>query len=203
MKIICIGRNYADHIRELGNKESGNPVIFFKYDEHLAKGKSLSLPTFSSGINYECELVLKFNKDVPLQSFKDWKDVVTEVTLGIDLTARDWQNELKAQGLPWDIAKNFKDSAVLGDFIPVNEALEADGYFNFQFYKNEKLVQEGDTRKMLYDFNRMILFVGQFVDIKAGDVMFTGTPEGVGPMNSGDSYKGILKNKEVLDILLQ
>lgn len=200
MKVICIGRNYYDHIEELGNEVNDAPVVFFKYEEHTNTGNEISIPEYISDIHYECELVFKFKKDVEFPYSGSWRNYIDEVTLGLDLTARTLQTQLKSKGLPWDIAKNFKNSAVIGKFHQIDELIDDGGNFKFDFYRNNKLVQNGDTSLMIYNLDRIIAYVQSFIDIKAGDVLFTGTPKGVGQIHSGDEYVGSIFEKEVLHI---
>lgn len=194
MKIICVGRNYPDHARELDNPVPEEPVIFLKPETAcLAPGSDFSYPSFSKEVHYECELVIRINregKDIPLEAapsyFGEW-------TLGIDFTARDVQSRLKKKSLPWELAKAFDGSAAVGRWQPVAEAA------HFSLYKNEKKVQEGFSGTMLFSVPYLIRFVSQYFLLEAGDLLFTGTPAGVGPVEPGDRLVGYLNDVCCLD----
>ena len=195
MKIICIGRNYVKHIEELQNERPKDPVIFLKPDSAILIDKNpFIIPPFSNDIHYEVEVLVKINR---LGKFIDQKfahKYYEEVGLGIDFTARDLQSELKGKGLPWEKAKAFDGSAVIGKFIN-KKGLNLDN-LGFQLYKNGELVQNGNTKHMLWKIDEIISYVSQFFTLKIGDIIFTGTPEGVGKVNSNDVLRGKLNAQE-------
>lgn len=195
MKIICIGRNYVKHIEELQNERPKDPVIFLKPDSAILIDKNpFIIPPFSNDIHYEVEVLVKINR---LGKFIDQKfahKYYEEVGLGIDFTARDLQSELKGKGLPWEKAKAFDGSAVIGKFIN-KKGLNLDD-LGFQLYKNDELVQNGNTKHMLWKIDEIISYVSQFFTLKIGDIIFTGTPEGVGKVNSNDVLRGKLNGQE-------
>ena len=202
MKIICIGRNYTKHIEELANEKPEYPVIFMKPDSAiLLKNNPFIIPPFSQDIHYEVEILVKINR---LGKFIDKKfahKYYDEIGLGIDFTARDLQNKLKEKGLPWEKAKAFDGSAVIGKFY---NKLDLDlNSIKFQLYKNEKLVQDGDSSHMLWKIDEIIAYVSKFFTLKIGDVIFTGTPAGVGEVKPNDQLKGILDGKEMFQIKVQ
>jgi 2-keto-4-pentenoate hydratase/2-oxohepta-3-ene-1,7-dioic acid hydratase in catechol pathway len=193
MKFICIGRNYAEHAKELNNAVPAEPVIFFKPETALQLNKQpFFYPDFSKDIHFECEILLRINrlgKNIQKQFANRYYD---EVGLGIDFTARDLQNELKAKGLPWEKAKGFDGSAVVGKFVPIS-TLNNPANIEFQLLKNGAIVQCGFSKDMIFDFDAIIEHVSQFVTLKIGDIIFTGTPAGVGPIAIGDKLEGLLE----------
>lgn len=193
MKILCIGRNYVDHAKELNNEVPSEPVVFMKPESSILQGKIFNLPTFSSNIHYECELVLKIGKTGKNILEKDALDYISEISIGLDLTARDLQSKQKEKSLPWEIAKAFDGSTVLGDFIPFkNEEL-----YTFDLYKNEEKVQEGNPELMIFNYEKIIAYCSQFFTLEEGDLIFTGTPKGVGQLKTGDILEGqLLKNNK-------
>jgi len=195
MKIICIGRNYVKHIEELQNERPKDPVIFLKPDSAILIDKNpFIIPHFSNDIHYEVEVLVKINR---LGKFIDQKfahKYYEEIGLGIDFTARDLQNELKGKGLPWEKAKAFDGSAVIGAFRS-KKGLKLDN-LGFQLYKNDELVQNGNTQHMLWKIDEIIAYISQFFTLKIGDIIFTGTPEGVGKVNSNDILRGKLNGQE-------
>lgn len=199
MKIICIGRNYSDHAKELNNPVPTEPVFFMKPDSALLlKNKPFYIPNFTKEVHHEIELVVKINrlgKNI-LQKFAN--RYYNEVSLGIDFTARDVQQKLKEQGLPWEKAKAFDASAVLGDFIPVSD-LPSLQNLNFSLQKNGEIVQQGNTSDMIFTIDKIIEYVSQFVTLKIGDLIYTGTPAGVGPVSIGNKLIGKLEDKEILN----
>jgi len=199
MKIICIGRNYAAHIEELKNETPGNPVVFLKPDTALLKnGNPFYYPDFSTNIHHETELVLKISKEGKNIQKKFANRYFDEIGLGIDFTARDLQDQCKAKGLPWEIAKGFNGSAPIGDFTSV---AEFDDLKNIDFHLtiNSELKQKGNTSLMLFDFGIIIEYVSQFFTLKKGDLIFTGTPAGVGPVAVGDRLEGFIGTQKMLD----
>lgn len=194
MKIICIGRNYAAHVEELKNEMPESPVLFMKpQNALLTDGKPFYYPDFSKDIHYECEIVLRVCKNGKYISEKFASKYVDAMTLGIDFTARDLQDYQKQKGLPWEIAKAFDHSAVVGEFQTVKV-----GDIHFQFLKNGEVVQRGNSSLMLHSFNKIIAYASQFFSLNIGDLIFTGTPKGVGPIQIGDCYEGMLEEKKVL-----
>lgn len=199
MKIICIGRNYAKHIEELENEKPENPVIFLKPDSSvLIKKNPFVIPPFSNDIHYEVEVLVKICRLGKHIDQKFAHKYYNEIGLGIDFTARDLQNKLKDKGLPWEKAKAFDGSAVMSDFFSKgNYDLEN---LNFQLYKNEELVQDGNTKNMLWKTDEIISYISQFFTLKIGDIIFTGTPAGVGKVNTNDTLIGKLENNKVFKI---
>jgi 2-keto-4-pentenoate hydratase/2-oxohepta-3-ene-1,7-dioic acid hydratase in catechol pathway len=202
MKIICIGRNYAEHIRELNNEIPDEPVIFIKPDSALLRNNApFFIPEFSNDVHYEVELVIKINKlgkHIPIQFARDY---YSEIALGIDFTARDLQSKLKEKGLPWEKAKGFDHSAVISKFIPVeqfgisqNDSIKS---LNFSLQKNNVVVQQGNTDFMINNIDEIISHVSQYFTLKIGDYIFTGTPAGVGPVASGDHLTGFIEETEM------
>ena len=192
MKIICIGRNYADHAKELNNPIPSRPVVFMKPPSALlVNGKPFYYPEFTQDIHYEVELVLKVGKNGRHVQPEFALDYIQEVGLGIDFTARDLQSELKAKGHPWELAKGFDGSAVLGDFVKPSELA---GFSNLEFYleKNGERVQHGFSKDMLFSFQDIICFVSQYFKLQMGDLIYTGTPAGVGPIAIADKLRAFL-----------
>ncbi|SFW14073.1 2-keto-4-pentenoate hydratase/2-oxohepta-3-ene-1,7-dioic acid hydratase (catechol pathway) [Sinomicrobium oceani] len=195
MKIICIGRNYTDHIAELANERPSDPVIFMKPDTALFRGKDFYIPDFSNDLHYEVELLIKIDKVGkhidPVFAHKYYE----EVGLGIDFTARDVQARLKEKGLPWEKAKAFDDSAVTGGWRPKTEFPDIDAV-RFHLEKNGKTVQDGNTALMLWKVNELIAYVSRYFTLKRGDIIFTGTPAGVGKVSAGDILEGFLEGQK-------
>ncbi|KPQ16418.1 MAG: 2-keto-4-pentenoate hydratase/2-oxohepta-3-ene-1,7-dioic acid hydratase (catechol pathway) [Algoriphagus marincola HL-49] len=199
MKIICIGRNYAAHIEELKNEKPGNPVVFLKPDTALLKnGDPFYYPDFSKNIHHEAELVLKISKEGKYIQKKFAHRYFEEIGLGIDFTARDLQEQCKTKGLPWEIAKAFNGSAPIGDFISVDTIADLND-ISFHLTINGEVRQEGNTSMMLFDFGTIIEYVSQFFTLKKGDLIYTGTPAGVGPVKIGDRLEGYLGEQKLLD----
>ena len=199
MKIICIGRNYAAHIEELKNEKPGKPVVFLKPDTALLKGGAAFFhPDFSENIHHEVELVLKISKEGKYIQPQFAHRYFEEIGLGIDFTARDLQDQCKAKGLPWEIAKAFNGSAPIGDFKPVTAFADLKD-IDFHLEINGELKQKGNTSLMLFDFATIIAYVSQFFTLKKGDLIYTGTPAGVGPVKIGDHLTGFIGNEKMLD----
>ncbi|MDF2159348.1 fumarylacetoacetate hydrolase family protein [Algoriphagus sp. CAU 1675] len=199
MKIICIGRNYAAHIEELKNETPGNPVVFLKPDTSLLKnGAAFYYPDFSQNIHHEAELVLKISKEGKYIQKQYAHRYFDEIGLGIDFTARDLQDQCKAKGLPWEIAKAFNGSAPIGDFLPVTEFPDFKD-IDFHLTINGELRQKGNTSMMLFDFGTILEYVSQFFTLKKGDLIYTGTPAGVGPVKVGDRLEGFIGTQKMLD----
>jgi len=193
MKFICIGRNYAEHAKELNNAVPSEPVIFFKPETALLVGRQpFFIPDFSKDVHYECEIVVRINrlgKNIQKKFAHRYYD---EIALGIDFTARDVQNRLKEKGLPWEKAKGFDGSAVVGNFVPF-DSLTNKANIEFQLLKNGAIVQCGFSKDMIFDIDAIIEHVSQYVTLKIGDMIFTGTPAGVGPVQPGDTLEGLLE----------
>lgn len=200
MKIIAVGMNYAAHNKELHHTlELTEPTIFMKSDSSLLKdGKPFFIPDFSSEIHYETELVIKVDRLGKNIAERFAHRYYHEVTVGIDFTARDWQRRLRAQGLPWELSKSFDNSAAIGTFIPLAEAGNVND-LSFRLDLNGETVQEGHTREMLFSVNRIIAYVSRFFTLKIGDLIYTGTPAGVGPVHIGDRLEGYLGDRKLLD----
>jgi 2-keto-4-pentenoate hydratase/2-oxohepta-3-ene-1,7-dioic acid hydratase in catechol pathway len=203
MKFICIGRNYAEHAKELNNAIPAEPVIFFKPETALLVGRQpFFYPEFSKDIHYECEIVFRINrlgKNIQKKFAHRYYD---EIGLGIDFTARDLQNDLKSKGLPWEKAKGFDGSAVLGKFIPLAD-IKNKSNIEFQLLKNGTIVQCGFSKDMIFDIDAIIEHVSQFVTLKIGDVIFTGTPAGVGPVAVGDQLEGLLEGELNFSLMIK
>ncbi|MGV7105654.1 fumarylacetoacetate hydrolase family protein [Flavobacterium sp. U410] len=200
MKIICIGRNYADHISELNNERPSEPVIFMKPDTAvLAKQFPFVIPEFSNDVHHEVEVLVKINKVGKYIDAKFAHKYYDEIGLGIDFTARDLQNRLKEKGLPWEKAKAFDNSAIIGDFLPKNTFSSLEN-LNFELTKNGEVVQTGNTSLMLWKIDEIIAYVSQYFTLKTGDVIFTGTPKGVAAVKEGDELVGSLEGKQMFKI---
>ena len=203
MKIICIGRNYAKHIEELQNEKPENPVIFLKPDSAiLAKNQPFFIPPFSNDIHYEVEVLVKINKVGKYIEEKFAHKYYDEIGLGIDFTARDLQSKLKEKGLPWEKSKGFDGSAVVGKFFP-KESLGDLTNLSFTLSKNNELVQDGDTNAMLWKTDELIAYVSQFFTLKKGDIIFTGTPAGVGKVTENDVLNGTIATNEAFSIKIK
>ena len=202
MKIICIGRNYTKHIEELDNEKPKEPVIFMKPDSAvLLKNNPFIIPPFSQYIHYEVELLVKINRIGKFIDQKFAHKYYDEIGLGIDFTARDLQSKLKEKGLPWEKAKAFDGSAVIGKFYN-KSALDLEN-IKFQLLKNGQVVQDGESSHMLWKIDELIAYVSQYFTLKIGDVIFTGTPAGVGPVEPNDQLKGMLEGKEMFQIKIK
>ena len=194
MKIICIGRNYVDHAKELNNPIPTNPVVFMKPSSALLlKNKPFYIPEFSEEIHHEVELVIKIGKNGRHVQPEFAKDYYKEIALGIDFTARDVQKRLKEKGHPWEISKSFDHSAVLSEFIPVERVNRS--AIPFHLTKNGEVVQKGNTKDMIFSMEEIITYVSKFFKLQMGDYIFTGTPAGVGSVAIGDRLEGHLETK--------
>jgi len=203
MKIIAIGRNYAEHAKELNNPVPTVPVIFMKPDTALLKdNKPFYHPDFSQDIHHEIEIVLKVCKEGKHISEKFAGNYYDEIALGVDFTARDIQSRHKEKGLPWELAKAFDSSAPVSQFLP--KADFKDIYnINFKLDINGETRQSGDTKNLLFSFEKIIVFVSQYITLKKGDLIFTGTPAGVGKVNVGDRLEGYIENQKLLDFYVK
>ena len=200
MKIICIGRNYTDHIKELLNEKPTDPIVFLKPDTSiLLKGQPFFIPEFSQDVHHEVEILVRINRIGKHIQTKFAHKYYDEIGLGIDFTARDLQAKLKAKGLPWEKAKGFDGAAVIGKWLP-KESLPHVDELNFSLTKNGKTVQSGSSRLMLWKVDELIAYVSQFFTLKIGDILFTGTPAGVGPVALNDNLVGTLEGKELFSI---
>lgn len=192
MKIMCIGRNYAEHARELNNAVPDRPIVFMKPPTALLiADKPLYYPEFTRDLHYEGEIVLKIAKNGRHVQPEFAREYYQEIAFGIDFTARDLQAELKAKGQPWELAKAFDGSAPLSEFIPLSETPDADN-IEFMLHKNGQTVQHGFTRDVLFRFDALIVFLSQYFKLQMGDLIFTGTPAGVGPVQVGDKLEGFI-----------
>jgi 2-keto-4-pentenoate hydratase/2-oxohepta-3-ene-1,7-dioic acid hydratase in catechol pathway len=196
MKIICIGRNYVKHIEELGNDRPDEPVVFLKPDSSiLLKQHPFVIPEFTDDVHHEVELLVKINKVGKYIEPKFASNYYDEIGLGIDFTARDLQAKLKEKGLPWEKAKSFDGAAVIGDFYPKNDFKSLEN-IEFKLVKNGEIVQLGTTSHMIWKIDELIAHVSQFFTLKKGDIIFTGTPEGVAAVKPNDILEGYLENKK-------
>ncbi len=203
MKIICIGRNYADHAKELKNDLPTEPVIFMKPKSALLlPEKPIYYPDFTKDLQYECEVVVKIDKNGKFIQEKFAHKYFSEISLGIDFTARDLQREQQKKGLPWEIAKAFDGSAAAGAFLPVSEALDINN-LNFQLHLNGQEVQNGKTTDMIFNINQLIAYISKFFTLNIGDLIYTGTPAGVGPVKIDDHLEGFLQGEKVLDVMVK
>lgn len=199
MKIIAIGRNYAAHAAELNNAIPTKPIIFLKPDTAVLKdNKPFYIPDFSKDVHYELEIVLKICKEGKHIAEKFASNYYEEIGLGVDFTARDIQTQHKEKGLPWELAKAFDNSAVISNFLPKSDY--KDMYdLKFELKKNGENKQNGHTANLLFSFEKIISFVSQYITLKKGDLIFTGTPEGVGKVNTGDRLEAWLEDKQLLN----
>lgn len=203
MKIICIGRNYAEHAKELNNEVPDEPVIFMKpKNALLLTDKPLYYPEFTDDLQYECELVVKIGKNGKYIQEKFARKYYNEISLGLDFTARDLQQRQKQKGLPWEIAKAFDGSAAVGKFLPITPDMKVDN-LRFQLKLNEEVVQDGNTKDMLFNINRIIEYVSKFFTLNIGDLIFTGTPPGVGSLNVYDNLEGYLEGEKLLEVKIR
>ena len=203
MKIIAIGRNYAEHARELNNPVPTIPVIFMKPETAILKdNKPFYHPEFSSDIHHEIELVLKVSKEGKHIAEKFASNYFEEIALGVDFTARDIQQKHKEKGLPWELAKAFDNSAPVSKFLP-KEKFKDLSNLNFKLDIDGNTVQSGNSKDLLFSFEKIIAFVSQYITLKKGDLIFTGTPEGVGKVNIGDHLAGYLEEDKMLDFYVR
>ncbi|MCB0804174.1 MAG: fumarylacetoacetate hydrolase family protein [Bacteroidales bacterium] len=203
MKIICIGRNYAEHAKELGNPLPKKPVFFMKPDTSLQiRNRPFFYPSFSNDIHYETELVVKINKNGRHIQEKYANTYYDKIALGIDFTARDLQQQCKEKGLPWEVAKAFDFSAPISKFISL-DTLPDKNHIHFQLELNGQIVQKSSSEHMIFTFDKLISYVSQFITLKMGDMIFTGTPEGVGPVKINDRLTGYLEGEKMLDFLVK
>ena len=200
MKIICIGRNYYEHAEELGNEIPKEPVFFMKPDTAISpKGHPFFIPDFSKNVQYEVELVIRINRLGKYIEEKFAHKYYEQIGLGIDFTARDIQQEVKEKGLPWEKAKGFDGSAVISrKYLDKKELELAD--LNFSLKKNGEMVQSGNTQQMLFKIDQIIAYISQFYTLKIGDLIYTGTPAGVGQVNPGDVLEGFIEEQKMFEV---
>ncbi|WDF62489.1 fumarylacetoacetate hydrolase family protein [Flavobacterium sp. KACC 22763] len=200
MKIICVGRNYANHIEELKNERPSEPVVFMKPDSAvLLKQHPFVIPEFSEDVHHEVEIIVKINKVGKYIEPKFAHKYYDEISVGIDFTARDLQSKLKEKGLPWEKAKAFDGSAVIGDFLPKTDFVSMEN-LNFELRSNSEVVQKGNSSMMLWKIDELISHVSQFFTLKIGDIIFTGTPAGVAAVKPNDILEGFLEDKKLFRI---
>ena len=200
MKILAIGRNYAEHIKELNNEKPDEPVIFTKPDSALLKnGANFYYPDYSNDIHHEIELVLKICKVGKNIDEKFAYKYYEEIGLGIDFTARDLQQKAKEKGLPWAIAKGFDGSAPISEFVPISNFKDLND-INFSLKVDGEVKQQGNTGLMLFNFNYMVSYLSKFFTLKKGDLIFTGTPKGVGPIAIGQKLEGYIEDEKLLEV---
>lgn len=203
MKIICIGRNYANHAKEMNSPIPDVPMFFMKPDTALLPKKNpFFYPSFTNDLHYECEIVVRIKKLGKNISEKYAHEYYDEIGLGIDFTARDLQKKCKENGHPWEIAKAFEHSAPMSDKFLDKDTLNLND-LNFYLYKNDELVQHGNTKDMIFTIDKLIAYVSQFMTLKIGDLLFTGTPEGVGPIQIGDVLKGKIEDTDMFTLKIK
>ncbi|HZB11456.1 MAG TPA: fumarylacetoacetate hydrolase family protein [Chryseolinea sp.] len=198
MKIICVGRNYAAHAKELGNDLPEEPVLFMKPKSALLQSHTpFYYPEFTNELNYECELVLRICKNGKYIQERHSSNYYNGITTGVDFTARDIQNELKSKGLPWEKAKAFDNSAAVGKFIDLAPGFNKKN-INFSFYKNKELVQQANSSQMIFTFDYIISHISNYFSLNIGDLIFTGTPAGVGECVVGDELEAFIEKEMLL-----
>ena len=203
MKIICVGQNYLNHIKELNSKRNKSPILFLKPDSSIIqKNQSFFIPEFSKEIHYEAEIILKFDKLGKHIDKKFSNKYYNQISLGIDFTARDLQEKLKKSGQPWEKAKSFDNSAVVGDWIDVNNFQDINN-INFCLKLNNEIVQSSNSSNMIWKIDDLVTEVSNYFTLKIGDILFTGTPEGVGKVSIGDVLDGFLEKKKVFSIKIK
>ncbi|MDR1006324.1 MAG: fumarylacetoacetate hydrolase family protein [Bacteroidales bacterium] len=203
MKIICVGRNYIEHAEELHHAVPAKPLFFFKPDTALTSGEDFYLPSFAERFEYECELVVKICKVGKCIDRAFAKNYYNEVAIGLDITARDIQQKEISQGLPWTLSKAFDYSAPVSEFIPLSSLGKEITNLDFALTKNGIRVQEANTGSMIFSVDEIIAYVSQFVTLKVGDLIFTGTPQGVGSININDHFAGYLEARPLLNLTIK
>ena len=200
MSIFCIGRNYVEHAHELGNEVPTSPVIFMKPSTAvLAEGKNFTIPSFTNDLHYEGELVLRVSKQGKNLKGPNVLDYCDAITVGIDFTARDLQNKLKEKGLPWEKAKAFDDAAILGKWVPLTSAI-VENPIHFSLHKNGSIVQDGDSSLMIFPLATILESLTEYFTIYPSDLIYTGTPVGVGPTLKGDVFEGYFEANQVFSV---
>ncbi|MBE8713780.1 fumarylacetoacetate hydrolase family protein [Sphingobacterium hungaricum] len=203
MKIIAVGRNYIDHAKELNNPVPEKPVIFMKPDTALLKeNKDFYYPEFSKDIHYEVEVVIRICKEGKHVAKKFASNYYDAIGLGIDFTARDIQQQHKEKGLPWELAKAFDHSAVCSELFPKENFSDINN-LPFSLKKNQEVVQEGNTGSLIFDYDTLISFISSYITLRKGDLIYTGTPAGVGSITIGDKFEGFLENKNVFTCIIK
>ena len=203
MKIICVGRNYVDHAKELNNKAPKDPVLFLKPDTAiLLKKQPFFIPEFSNNVHHEVEVLVKINRIGKHIDQKFAHKYYDEIGLGIDFTARDLQSQLKEKGLPWEKAKAFDGSAVIGNFVSKTKFSNVNN-INFSLKRNDEVVQSGNTLLMQWKIDTLIEYISKYFTLKIGDIIFTGTPAGVGKVIADDKLKGFIESKEMFSITVK
>ncbi len=203
MKIFCVGRNYAEHAKELGNEVSDEPIIFIKPKSALLQSHTpFYYPEFTNELNYECELVLRISKNGKYIQEKHAANYYNGITVGIDFTARDIQKKLKEKGLPWEKAKAFDNSAAVGKFIDITPQLNKKN-INFSFKLNMELVQKGISSEMIYSFDTLVSHISNYFSVNIGDLLFTGTPPGVGECVVGDELEAFIEDQSLLKLQIK
>jgi len=198
MKIICIGRNYVEHAKEMNAPLPPAPIFFMKPESALLRTRDFFYPKFTKNLHYECEIVLKIDKVGKNIDEKFAHKYYSSCTLGLDFTARDIQQNCKEKGLPWEIAKSFDQSAPLSKiWIPIKNKAEE---IKFELEKNGEIVQKGSSHSMIFTFDQIIAYVSKFITLKKGDLIYTGTPSGVGEVKIGDNLKCLLMGEDVLNL---
>jgi 2-keto-4-pentenoate hydratase/2-oxohepta-3-ene-1,7-dioic acid hydratase in catechol pathway len=200
MKIFCVGRNYVEHAKELGNDVPDEPVIFLKpKSAFLQPHMPFYYPEFTNELHYEAEIVLRVSKNGKYIQERHASKYYNAYTVGIDFTARDIQQQLKEKGLPWEISKAWDNSAAVGKFIDIKPGLNMND-INFCLYKNKEIVQQGNTSHMIFTVDQIVAYVSQFFSLNIGDLIFTGTPAGVGECVVGDMLEGFVENDSLLEV---
>jgi len=203
MKIICIGRNYADHAKEMKSQLPSEPIFFLKPDtSYLKPGNPFFIPSFSDNVHYECEIVVKICKVGKNISEKFAPKYYNEIGLGIDFTARDLQEKCKEKGLPWEIAKAFEDSSPISKEFIEKSTLDINN-IKFSLKQNDQIVQIGETKDMIFNIDQIISYVSKFMTLKTGDLIYTGTPAGVGRVNIGDNLVGYIGEKQMFEVRIK
>jgi len=198
MKIFCVGRNYADHAKEMNNEIPDEPVIFMKPKSALVQNHTpFYYPEFTNELHYECELVVRISKNGKYIQEKHASNYYNAISVGIDFTARDIQKQLKEKGLPWEKAKSFDNSAAVGNFVDITPAMNKKN-INFSFQKNKEIVQKGNSKDMIFSIDAIIANISNYFSLNIGDLIFTGTPAGVGECMVGDALQGYLEDNCVL-----
>lgn len=198
MKIFCIGRNYAEHVKELGNTIPTEPLIFMKPPTALLKSPcDFYIPDFSNNIHHEIELVLRISKNGKHIAQNFAHKYYDHIGIGIDFTARDLQNKLKEKGNPWEIAKGFDGSAPIGEFIPIAELPNLNN-IDFSMTRNGQIQQQGNTRNLIFSFDVLVSHISRYFTLQQGDLIYTGTPEGVSKVEAGDELRGYINGREML-----
>ncbi len=204
MKIICVGRNYVAHVKELNNEVPGEPVLFMKPDSALLRNNDpFYIPDWSNDVHHEVELIVRINRLGKSIERRFAPRYYAEIGLGIDFTARDVQNNLKDKGLPWEKAKAFDHSAVISSEFVAVDSLPDRNKIHFRLDVNGKTVQNGDSSLMIFPFDEIIAQVSRYFTLKIGDLIYTGTPSGVGPVKPGDRLEGYLEEKKMFDFLVK